>query len=176
MIYGFIRQSNGRMEIESEPGRGTLFQIYLPIGDAVAEVTAARVPATNDTPEGRGETVLVVEDDPDLRLMTVTLLEYLGYRTRIAEDGDTAVAAFENNPEIRIVLSDVVLPGPMSGVEAVEQMRRLRPNFAALFVSGYPGEHLEAYFDGEQDAPILTKPFTRQTLGQKLREVLDAQD
>ncbi len=124
-------------------------------------------------PPGRGETVLVVEDDPDLRRLVVNVLSRLGYRVLEAGDGTQALATLERTPGVDLLLSDVVLPGGRSGPEIVAQAERRRPGLKSLFMSGYAPGGLSHQGRLPEGAALLKKPFTRHDLAQKVRAVLD---
>ncbi len=171
MVYGFVKQSDGHITIYSEQGRGTTVHLYLPQTEAAAQ--AAEAPATVEEPTGRGETVLVVEVDADLRRLVVNVLSRLGYRVLEAGDGAQALATLERAPGVDLLLSDVVLPGGRSGPEIIAQAQRHHPGLKSLFMSGYaPGG---IFHQGRlpEGAALLSKPFTKHDLAQKVRAVLD---
>ena len=126
-----------------------------------------------EEPPARGETVLVIEDDEDVRHLVVNVLSRLGYQVLEAGDGEQAFAVLEASPRIDLLLSDVVLPGGMSGPEIVAEARRRRPGLKSLFMSGYaPGRmsHQGRLIDG---TALLNKPVSKRDLAQKVRAVLD---
>ncbi len=173
MVYGFVRQSGGFIDIESERGQGTRIIIHLPRADV--EVPASvKVKSTDSESLPRGtETVLVVEDDPRVRRLAVGILEWLGYAVLEADDGPSAIELLEDNDDVDIVFSDVVMPGGMSGFDVAAQAREIAPEAKILFVSGYSHEEMERVGVVPAEIEMLPKPFTRHELAQKIREVLD---
>jgi len=167
MIYGFVKQSGGHVTIASEVGQGTTVHLYLPKSEA------AKAPAPMEEPPARGETVLVIEDDEDVRHLVVNVLSRLGYQVLEAGDGATADAVLARAPEIDLLLSDVVLPGGRSGPEIVAQAQRQRPALKSLFMSGYAPEGMSHQGQLPEGAALLQKPFTKHDLAQKVRAVLD---
>jgi PAS domain S-box-containing protein len=168
-VYGVVRQSGGLLEVASEPGKGTVFTVYLPLAECEAE---ASEPEIRDAPPGT-ETVLLVEDQDEVRRFTQRALEACGYCVLEACNGEQALAmeAVYAAP-IELLLTDVVMPG-MTGPELARRMRPLRPDMRVLFCSGYTD--LEGTQRGATgDSPFLQKPFTPRELAAKVREVLDA--
>jgi signal transduction histidine kinase/ActR/RegA family two-component response regulator len=170
MVYGFVKQSGGGMEITSEPGRGSIVRLYLPRASArPVGVVTRRI----ERARGHGETVLVVEDRPDVRKLTRKLLSHLGYRVLEAHDGPSALTLLREQPEVDLMLADVVLSGRISGVALASQASARHPKLKILFMSGYaPG-----IMPGEQ-APdpgirLIKKPFRRDELAEILRRTLD---
>jgi PAS domain S-box-containing protein len=171
MVYGFAKQSDGEVSIHSEEGRGTTVRLYLPRAKAAAD-KAARETSTKE-PNGRGETILVVEDDPDVRALAEVVLENLRYRVLTAEDGRTGLAVLEKAPGVDLLLSDVVLPGGMSGPDLAEQVSRRSPGLKVLFMSGYVDTAVQHHSPLPKNAELLNKPFRRNELAQKVRAMLD---
>jgi CheY-like chemotaxis protein len=167
-----VRQSGGAIHVESEPGRGTTFTIYLPaVGHDVAESSHQPAPRAGG---GGVETLLLVEDEPAVREMAGTALRRLGYTVLSAATGEEGLAiARQRQGEIALVLTDVVMPG-MRGSEMARRLRLEQPDVAVLFMSGYTADTdlLREVEAGE--APFLQKPFSLAALGAKVRELLDA--
>ncbi|HMI19812.1 MAG TPA: ATP-binding protein [Sphingomonas sp.] len=170
MIYGFAKQSGGHVRIDSEVGKGTTVKLYLPraqVDDPLESIDESAI-----APDGRGETVLVVEDDPVVRLLIVEVLGELGYRHHEAGDGDEALVILRSPQRIDLMLSDVGLPGA-SGRQLAETAREIRPKLKVLFVTGYAenatslGEFLAPGMD------LLAKPFSLDALGTKVREMIE---
>ncbi|WNJ82723.1 ATP-binding protein [Pseudomonas canadensis] len=172
MIYGFARQSHGHVIIHSEVGKGTTVSLFLPrfIGEIVADVAAdaALLPFAN-----AGETVLIVEDDPAVRVLVSAVLKELGYGFVEAVDANTAVPIIESDQRIDLMISDVGLPG-MNGRQLAEIGRQIRPDLKVLFITGY-AEHA-AVRGGFLDPgmQLITKPFTFDLLTAKVREMIRA--
>jgi PAS domain S-box-containing protein len=171
MVYGFVRQSNGQVTIDSEPGVGTTVKLYLPESAAVED--DAQLVGPDDAPRAGGETILVVEDDPDVRTLTVTLLSELGYEILEASDAAGALRVLDGSPRINLLFTDVVLPGGMNGPELAAEIRRRRPGMAMLFTSGYTEEAIIHQDRLEDEIELLNKPFKRSDLAQKIRAVLE---
>jgi PAS domain S-box-containing protein len=171
MVYGFVRQSGGQVTIESELGRGTTVRLYLP--RAEEDVTLAAEMTRRGQHKSRGETILVVEDDPEVRALAVRQLEGFGYQVLEAKDGKAALAVADEAPRIDLLLSDVVLPGGMSGVEVLEQVRARDPDVKVLFMSGHAGDAMRPRVGLDDGAPLLDKPFRREVLARKIRQILD---
>ena len=168
MVYGFMKQIGGHARLYSEVGHGTRVSLFFPY-TASARRTAA--PVSGDTaPEGRGETVLVVEDDPDVRLVTVSRLESLGYRVRIAIDGPSALESLAQSPDIALALVDVVMPGGMDGHALADEIARRSPATRIILTSGYSPRM--AAGAGHGGRPFLPKPASRSQLAQMVRKTL----
>src|ERR1700741_300660 len=169
-VYGIVKQSNGYIWVETEAGRGTTFHIYLPRSEGVPEAAAASRPVAVS---GGAETILLVEDNEDLREAAREILVSLGYRVITAGDGEEAVRAFEAHAkEIDLLFVDVVLP-KLNGPEAYLKMAALKPGIAVIFTTGYASETNLIPIRTRENATILQKPYGSQYLAQKLREKLD---
>jgi PAS domain S-box-containing protein len=171
MVYGFAKQSGGEVAIQSAPGRGTTVKLYLPRAQAAAEEARQEVAA--EEPTAHGETVLVVEDDADVRELAESALHSLGYRVLSANDARAGLAALRAAPRVDLLLSDVVLPGGTSGPAMAAEAERLHPGLKILFISGYPtgAAHPKTAFP--QDAGLLGKPFRKRQLAQVVRATLE---
>ena len=170
MVYGFAKQSGGHASIYSENGDGTTVKIYLPRAERVAEQEDKD--PRRDMPQGDGETILLIEDDPDVRDLAVRMLEALGYRTVAVGDAAAAEKTLSDGQAVDLVLSDVVLPGGTSGPEFAEQARTTHPDLKIIFMSGYPAESTKRNGILGSDKVLLNKPFQRQQLAKALREAL----
>lgn len=175
MIYGFARQSGGHLKIYSEPGHGTTVRLYLPRAKAAPSV-AAPVPAAASEGQAGSETILVVEDDAGVRRLAVTQLRSLGYRVLEVSDGMSALALLRDDDSIDLLFTDVVMPGGMTGRQVAEESRRLRPAMKVLFTSGYTQETIFHQGKLEPGVHLLSKPYRRDGLARKIREVLDSSD
>jgi CheY-like chemotaxis protein len=170
-VYGIVKQSNGYICVQSEPGSGSIFEIYLPrTTDAVA-VTAA--PDANPCASRGSETVLVVDDQPLLRGVVVSMLEHEGYRVLSAESPEAAFAvAGSHSGTIDLLVSDIILPG-MNGRILAEKLQESRPGTKVLFISGYTENAIPSRGQSEPGFGFLQKPFTREMLTRKVRDLLD---
>ena len=171
MVYGIVKQSGGFVWVYSEPGQGTAFKLYLP---RVGLLPEARGPmAEGSVPRGE-ETVLVVEDDEMVRLLTARLLASRGYTPIEARNGNQALALVRAHPgEIQLVLSDVVMP-ELGGAEFARRLAELQPELPILFMSGFTDDEVVRRGLLDPDAPYLQKPFDAGSLARRVREILDA--
>src|SRR5262249_55383062 len=170
--YGIVRQSGGSVEVDSEPGRGSTFTIYLPRVEGRAADVKTAVPLTR-LAKGT-ETVLLVEDEAAMRDMVCEILQLAGYTVCVASNGAEAlqICADHAGP-IHLLLTDVVMPG-MSGPEVVRALAPMRPEMQVLYMSGYTGDTLGQHGVLEPARAFLPKPFTPEGMTQKVRAVLDA--
>ena len=173
-VYGFIKQSRGHVKIYSEPGQGTVVKLYLPRLLA-ADMPAAETEAPDTaTPRAVGaELVLVVEDDEDVRRLTTDTLRELGYRVLEAANGAAAIETLAGSPGIRLLFTDVGLPGGMTGRQLAEQARRLRPDLRVLFTTGYARNAIVHGGILDSGTQLLLKPFTYAGLAAKVRSALE---
>ncbi len=171
MVYGFMKQIGGHARLYSEVGRGTRVSLFFPDKQAPKRGTTKAI--DDQTPNGNGELVLVVEDDPDVRLVTVSRLEGLGYRVKVAVDGPSALQIVRSQPDIDLALIDVVMPGGMDGHAVADEIEKIAPSTRLILTSGYSPRM--AASGGKTDRPFLQKPSTRTQLAQLLRRVLSEQ-
>ena len=171
-VYGFVKQSGGHVTIESAPGRGTVFTIYLPRTEAAAsqEMVAKSLPEDR-VPTG-SETVLVVEDNEDVRNVVVTTISDLGYRVLTAENGVQALALIDSDAKIDLLFSDVAMPGGINGFDLARQAMNKRHQLRAVFTSGYAQTGGSGAV--QADYPLIMKPYRRAELAQKIRLALDS--
>jgi len=168
MVEGIVAQSGGHIQVYSEPGHGTTFKIYLP---RVEEAAAVSQPEAA-LPLGGKETVLVVEDQAEVREYAVTVLKAYGYRVIQAQSAGEALLIFEREPErIDLVLTDVVMPN-ISGRELANRLEKLQPGIKVLFMSGYTDNVIVHYGVLDEGAQFIQKPFSPEQLAVKVREVL----
>ena len=174
MVYGTVHQNRGFIEVESAPGEGTVFRIHLP--HHTGATAAATGDSTTAAPMGRGETVLVVEDDPLLLGLVRQMLGKLGYAVHEADTPAAALAlAAHHDGDLDVVLTDVVLP-EMDGRDLADRIRALRPSIRVVFMSGYAPGMLTDRGVLAQGAAFLQKPFPLHQLARRLRQVLDPAD
>lgn len=171
MVYGFVKQSGGHVTIYSEPGEGTTIRIYLPrleraITMADEETTAAPVKARD------GATVLVCEDDDDVRAYTVDLLYDLGYRVFEARDGKAALETLSTQADVDLLFTDIVLPGGMTGADVAKKARALRPGIKVLYTTGYARNALVHQGRLERGVELITKPFSYSNLSKRISELI----
>ncbi len=169
MVYGFVKQSGGHIKIYSELGQGTTVRIYLPRAREQEDVeTDVQVgPATGGT-----ETVLIVEDDEDVRNTVVDMLSELGYRVLKAKDAQSALAIVESGVPIDLLFTDVVMPGQLRSPELARKARERIPGIAVLFTSGYTENAIVHGGRLDEGIDLLSKPYAREALARKIRHVL----
>jgi PAS domain S-box-containing protein len=170
-VYGFVKQSGGHVKIYSELGHGTTVRVYLP---RLSGVAADSDPDEESTlPEGNAETILVLEDDDDVRTYSVDILRELGYRVLEAHDGPSALRLLERQARVDLLFSDVVLPGGMTGAEVAARAREIRPTLKVLFTTGYARNAIIHHGRLDKGVELITKPFTYADLAAKVRDVID---
>ena len=172
-VYGVVRQAEGHIEVESAPGKGTTFRVYLPslVRPAWQEPPTAEVSPS----QGGPETILVVEDEPDVRCLVTSILDSHGYAVLEAENGAKALEVCERHPDpIALLLTDVVMPGGLGGRGLAKRLLELRPDLQVLFMSGYTDDAVFRNGVSHDEVHFLQKPFGAATLASKIREILDA--
>ncbi|AFJ03678.1 putative sensor histidine kinase with a response regulator receiver domain [Methylophaga frappieri] len=170
MVYGFIKQSQGHINLYSEAEQGTTVRIYLPRGNErhKADLTEAIAPPM---PTGN-ESVLVVEDDALVREYVVSQLQLLGYQVSVAENGHAALDLFKNGLVVDLLFTDVMMPGGMTGRELAEQAKQIVPSLRTLYTSGYTENAIVHHGRLDAGVLLLSKPYSRDKLAQKIREAL----
>ncbi len=171
MVYGFASQSNGHVNIYSEAGLGTTVRLYLPRVDG--DSPTADSGTEGEIPMGFGETVMVIEDDPDVRRLAVQLLKGLNYRVTARADAIEAERTLADGATFDLILSDVVLPGGVSGPDFAEAARARNPNIKIIFMSGYPAVAARRNGFIGSDGILLNKPFRRRQLAEAIRKMLE---
>ena len=174
MVYGFVKQSGGHVKLYSEPGHGTTARIYLPrLAGAVDE---AEDQHNAIIPEGtREETILVCEDDDDVRAYSVEVLRELGYRVLEAHDGPSALRLLERQEgRVDLLFSDVVLPSGMTGAVVATQAQALRPGLKVLFTTGYARDAIVHHGRLDPGVELITKPFSYAELAARVRDMIDS--
>ncbi|WP_289851939.1 response regulator [Rhizobium sp. SSA_523] len=170
MVYGFVKQSGGHINIYSEPGSGTTVRIYLPRSteaeDLITEDAGGEI-------AGGSETVLVVEDDDAVRDITVNILADLGYKVLKARDADSGLAIIESGAHIDLLFTDVVMPGRLKSSDLARKAKERRPDLEVLFTSGYTENSIVHGGRLDPGVNLLSKPYTRETLARRIRILLD---
>lgn len=167
MVYGFVQQSHGHVEIDSAPNEGTTIRIYLPRAYGATESLNDK--QTRDAaPFGAGQTVLVVEDNPAVRQVAISTLNSLGFDVIEAENGDEAADILKSNERVRLVLSDVRMPGGLSGVDLARIIKAEKPEVHVILTTGYVDDE-----ETIEDVEILYKPYRATDLAEKIQALLD---
>jgi PAS domain S-box-containing protein len=169
-VYGFARQSGGVARIESKVGKGTTVRIYIPRAEGRAADGADLHEELQEMPPAAA-TILVVEDDPDVREMIVGILSDLGYQTLVAADGPEALAILSRDQPVDLLFTDIVMPAGISGTDLAREASRLRPDLKVLLSSGYAREANQSR-SARVEFPFIAKPYRPAALEQKLEEVL----
>lgn len=173
MVYGFVKQSGGHVKLYSEEGKGTTVRMYLPRRMSEAEPEPETDVASGLEVSRTAETILVVEDDDDVRAYTVNVLRDLGYRVLEAHDGVSALRLFERQEgPVDLLFTDVVMPG-MSGRELADEARRRQPDLRVLYTSGYTRNAIVHGGRLDPGVELIGKPFNAEALAQKIRDMLD---
>ena len=172
MVYGFVRQSGGHLRIESEPGGGTTVTLYFPAMQSLAGYAGSREAPAIAGPCGQGERVLLVEDQPQVRLLLRRQLTRLGYAVTDVPDARSALACLAEDPEVDILLTDIVLPGEMNGVQLCEAALARVPTLGIVLTTGYAADMLAERSGPAASASILPKPVDSQVLARSLRTAL----
>jgi CheY-like chemotaxis protein len=173
MVYGFVRQSNGYVTVESAPNAGTTIALYLPKALQVhhAEVEAGQ----SQRMRGGSERILLVDDDDDLLEVTSAMLTTFGYRVLCARNSTEAIRIIESGQEFDLLFSDVVMPNGLNGIELAREAKRRSGEIKVLLTSGYAEDVLDRHAAVEE-FPIIQKPFSLSELAQSLRSVLQKGD
>jgi signal transduction histidine kinase len=173
MIYGFVRQSGGQVRIYSEVGDGTTMHLYFPrfVGEAQEALEEERMAAPQP---GDGETVLVIDDEPTVRMLIVEVLEENGYAAIEAGDGPAGLKVLQSDARIDLLITDVGLPGGLNGRQVADAARATRPELKVLFITGYAENAAIANGHLDPGMQIITKPFSMSGLGSKIRDLIDA--
>jgi CheY-like chemotaxis protein len=172
MIYGFARQSDGFVKIGSEVGRGTTVCLFLPRHDQMQEVLVNAEQAAPADHKAHGQTVLVVEDEPLVRLLIIDLLQELGYRALEASDGPTGLRILDSPQRIDLLITDIGLPG-LNGRQVADAARVTRPDLKVLFMTGYAENAVAAKGFLAPGMQIITKPFVMDVFGRRIRELME---
>lgn len=176
MVYGFVKQSNGHIQIYSELGQGTAIKMYFPRlanEGAFPAWDAVEAPAA-PVGEHHNECILLVEDDEDVSRFVAEALAEIGYRVERASAAAQALEILKNNPSIALLFTDVVLPGGMNGRELAHEAHKIRPGLPVLFATGYTRNAIIHHGRLDPNVELLTKPFTTEAMALKVRQVLDA--
>jgi PAS domain S-box-containing protein len=172
-VYGFIKQSGGHIKIYSEPGEGTTVRLYLPrLRDQIAPIQED-VSIVQPSPLGGRETILLVEDNDEVRAYTVDILRELGYEVLEVAEGDAALSLIASEPRIKLLFTDVGLPGPLNGRQLADEARKIKSDLKVLFTTGYAQNAIIHQGRLDPDVQLIVKPFNFAGLAAKIRQIFD---
>jgi CheY-like chemotaxis protein len=172
MVHGFVRQSGGQVRVNSEVGQGTTICLYLPRYHG--EMTGnedSQDPTIS--PSGAGETVLVIDDEPTVRMLIIEVLEEAGYTALEAHDGPSGLSILQSDARIDLLITDVGLPGGMNGRQVADAARVTRPGLKVLFVTGFAENAAVGNGHLEPGMEVMTKPFVMADLAHKISEMVE---
>ena len=172
MIYGFVRQSGGQVRIYSEPGQGAMVCLYLPRHLGEAEQAEAPAELSEAPRAGAGETVLVVDDEPTVRMLVTEVLEELGYAALEAVDGPSGLKLLQSDVRVDLLVTDVGLPGGMNGRQMADTARLGRPGLKVLFITGYAENAVVGNGHLDPGMHVMTKPFAMEALAMRIRDLI----
>ena len=174
MVYGFARQSGGQVRICSEVGEGTMVCLYLPRRAGQADAPAGTVEPSSAPPRaGHGETVLVVDDEPSVRMLVAEVLADLGYIAVEAADGAAGLRVLQSDARVDLLVTDVGLPGGLNGRQLADAARAARPELRVLFITGYAENSVLSHGQLEPGMHVMTKPFAMEALASRIRELIE---
>jgi CheY-like chemotaxis protein len=173
-VYGFVRQSGGHVRIDSAPGLGTVVEVLLPRYAGTLEGELAES-LSGEIRSGNLETILITDDEASVRLLLAEMLAYLGYRVLSADGSAAALRMLDSHPEIRLLITDVLMP-EMNGRELVDEALQRHPDLKILFTTGYAGSVALADRTRGQSPPILMKPYAIEDLALRLKALLHTVD
>ncbi|UAK23829.1 response regulator [Sphingomonas nostoxanthinifaciens] len=172
MVYGFVRQSGGQVRIYSEVGQGTTVCLYLPRFSGTE--TEDEMPDVASIDGGAGETVLVIDDEPAIRMLVAEVLEDNGYQVLTAEDGSAGLKVLQSDVRIDLLVTDVGLPGGLNGRQVADAARETRPDLRVLFITGYAENAVVGNGHLAEGMSVITKPFAMTDMANKVRELIDS--
>ena len=172
MIYGFARQSGGQVRIYSEIDQGTMVCIYLPRHRGILENQESRAELAEAPRAEQGETVLIVDDEPTVRMLVTEVLEDLGYTALEAADGASGLRVLQSKTRIDLLVTDVGLPGGMNGRQLADAARQARPDLRVLFITGYAENAVIGHGHLDPGMHVLTKPFAMETLASRIKDLI----
>ncbi|WP_200646782.1 ATP-binding protein, partial [Methylobacterium ajmalii] len=174
MIYGFAQQSGGQVRIASAPGEGTTVSLYLPRHDGPAPADAEATAIAELPRAAEGETVLVVDDEPTVRMLVTDILEDLGYTAIEAADSAAGLKVLRSDVRIDLLVTDVGLPGGMNGRQMAEAARQTRPDLKVLLITGYAETAILGTGTLAPGMSVLTKPFAVEVMAARIRSIIEA--
>ncbi|MEO7634918.1 MAG: PAS domain-containing protein, partial [Sphingomicrobium sp.] len=173
MIYGFARQSGGQVRIYSDAGQGTMVCVYLPRSHGAVDAAADAEELTDVPRAALGDTVLVVDDEAGIRMLITDILDDLGYRSLEAEDAKAALAILQSDARVDLLITDIGLPGGTNGRQLADAARQMRTDLTVLFITGYAENAVIGNGQLEPGMHVMTKPFELDSLGRRIKELID---
>jgi PAS domain S-box-containing protein len=173
MIYGFARQSGGQIRIYSEVGQGTTMCLYLPRHTDPAVLDEELEQSDNEGASGEGEVVLIIDDDPTIRMLVAEVLADSGYKVMQAQDGPAGIKLLDSNARIDLLITDVGLPGGMNGRQVADAARVKRRDLKVLFITGYAENAVMGQTRLDDGMFVMTKPFQMDVLAKRIREIIE---
>ncbi len=174
MVYGFVKQSGGHINVYSEIGRGTVFKLFLPLVESAALGTVTELPVRSSRKPAGSEVILAVEDNPDIRATVVRQLRDLGYRVHEADCADAALRILDGIEKVNLLFTDVLMPGGLNGKELADKARSKHPDLKVLFTSGFPETSSGLGAQLEPGDVLLSKPYHKRDLAKAVDQVLRA--
>jgi len=173
MIYGFARQTGGQVRIYSEVDEGTTMCLYLPRHEGEGEVGVELKRAADERPGGEGEVVLVIDDEPMIRMLIVEVLEEAGYQALEAHDGPSGLKILRSDARIDLLITDVGLPGGLNGRQVADAARLARPDLKIMFITGYAENAVVGNGQLDKGMAVMTKPFAIDDLARRIRDMIE---
>ncbi|MCC9622593.1 PAS domain S-box protein [Thalassospira sp. MA62] len=173
MVYGFIKRSGGFISVYSELGIGTTFRIYLPIANADGQWSGVTELTAQDEPNGGAETILIVDDEEEMADVATSILQEYGYTTICAHSGDEALEILQQRDDIKLLFTDIIMPGDLNGIELADRAVRMHPNLPVLTSSGFTAEVLQNRSKDKATYPLISKPYNTRELAAAVRNTLD---
>ncbi|MCY1390924.1 Sensor histidine kinase RcsC [compost metagenome] len=174
MVYGFARQSGGRVHIDSTPGQGTTVRVYLPRHEGLQTESADKEPDTIESLAGMGDRILLIDDESILRMLIKDMLSELEFQVMEVPDGHAGLAVLQSDAAIDLLITDIGLPGGLDGRQVADAARALRPGLKVLFITGYAEQSVTDRQGLEPGMQVLAKPFALEELVERVRQMLSA--
>lgn len=171
-VLGFVQSSGGTIHLESKVGEGTTFTLYFPVSLHIKKSDSAEMTKSSDSAKANGETILIVEDDPSIRAVVIDFLNISGYKTIGAVDGDNALKVISKTDNIDLLISDIMMPGSLSGIELVSQYLAEDPSRKAILMTGYSGDQVVNTAKIPENVIVLRKPFHKNKLFEAIQSTL----
>jgi CheY-like chemotaxis protein len=173
MVYGFARQSGGRVHIESTPGQGTSVQLYLPRHEGLQATSVDEPPDTVESLQGTGDRILLIDDESTLRMLIKEVLSEQEFQVMEAADGHAGLAILQSDAPVDLLITDIGLPGGLNGRQVADAARALRPGLKVLFITGFAEQSVTDRKGLEPGMQLMTKPFALDEMTRRVRAMLN---